>query len=108
MEVKHLIAAVTTLAISGLASSAWAFNCPVHFQAAQSSIDIAVSAMEAVSDKTKKGLVHTLIDDAKTFLHSAKHNHEKPAAGGYDHARSLAKADSAIAYAKAAETLAKN
>ena len=62
--------------------------------------------MKAIPDKGKAGLVHTLIDDANTLLHSAKHNHEKPAAGTYDHARSLAKADSAKAYAEAAEALA--
>ncbi len=107
MEVKHLAAAVTIFAVSGFASSAWAFSCPAHFKAAQASIDSAASAMGAMSDKTKSGLVHTLLDDAKTILQAAKHNHEKPAAGGYDHARSLAKADTAKAYAEAAETLAK-
>ena len=62
--------------------------------------------MQAMTDKSKAGLVHTLLDDAKMLLHSAKHNHEKPAVGSYDHARSLAKADSAKAYAEAAEALA--
>ena len=77
-----------------------------YFKVAQAAIDGATNAMKAMSDKGKAGLVHTLIDDAKTLLHSAKHNHEKPAAGNYDHARSLAKADSAKAYAEAAEALA--
>ena len=62
----------------------------------------------SMSDKGKAGLVHTLLDDAKMLLHSAKHNHEKPAAGTLDHARALAKADSAKSYAEAAETLAKH
>ena len=42
-------------------------------------------------DGDKKGLVHTLIDDAKAQLTSGKHNHEKTAAGVYDHARAVAK-----------------
>jgi len=63
--------------------------------------------MKAMPDQDKAGLVHTLLDDAKMLLNSARHHHEKPAAGAYDHARSLAKADSAKAYAKAAEALAK-
>ena len=89
-------------------STAWAFSCPSHFKEAQASIDSATTTMKAMSDKGKAGLVHTLLDDAKMFLQSAKHHHEKPAAGTYDHARSLAKADSAKAYAEAAETLAKH
>jgi hypothetical protein len=89
-------------------STAWAFSCPSHFKEAQASIDSATTTMKAMSDKGKAGLVHTLLDDAKMLLQSAKHHHEKPAAGTYDHARSLAKADSAKAYAEAAETLAKH
>jgi hypothetical protein len=44
--------------------------------------------------------------DAKMLLHSAEHNHQKPAAGDYDHARAIAKARAAIGYAQAAEILA--
>ena len=90
----------------GFASSSWAFSCPGYFKVAQAAIDGATNAMKAMSDKGKAGLVHTLIDDAKTLLQSAKHNHKNPAAGTYDHARSLAKADSAKAYAEVAEALA--
>ena len=99
-------AAVFTVAL-GFASSSWAFSCPGHFKAAQAAIDSATAAMNAVGDKDKQGLVHTLIDDAKMLLTSAKHNHAKPRAGGLDHARALAKADSAKGYAEAAEALAK-
>jgi len=63
--------------------------------------------MKAMPDQDKAGLVHTLLDDAKMLLNSARHHHEKPAAGAYGQARSLAKADSAKAYAEAAEALAK-
>ncbi len=108
MEVKHLAAVIAIFAVSGFTSSAWAFSCPAHFKIAQASVDTAVSAMEGVADKTKKGLVHTLIDEAKTILQSARHNHEKPAAGAYDHARALAKADTAKAYAEAATALVKS
>ncbi|MFQ5801716.1 MAG: hypothetical protein ACE5JQ_02320 [Candidatus Methylomirabilales bacterium] len=83
-----------------------AFECPKHFEKAQDAIDQAALAM-AKLPKDKQGLVHTLIDDAKMLLHSAKHNHEKPAAGRYDHARAIAKADAARGYALAALMLAK-
>ena len=52
--------------------------------------------------KEDMALVHALLDDAKSRLASAKHNHEKPQ-GRFDHARALAKADSALAYATAAD-----
>ena len=97
----------TFIAITlGFTSTSWAFSCPNHFTQAQTAIDSATTAMKAMSDKSKAGLVHTLLDDAKMLLQSARHHHEKPAAGSYDHARSLAKADSAKAYADAAKALA--
>ena len=106
---KKIILIGTFIAISlGFTSTSRAFSCPNHFTQAQAAIDSATTAMEAMTDKTRAGLVHTLLDDAKMLLHSAKHNHEKPAAGGYDHARSLAKADSAKAYADAAKALAES
>jgi hypothetical protein len=105
---KKFILTSTLIAASlGFTSASLAFSCPNHFVTAQSAIDSASTAMKAMSDKDKAGLVHTLLDDAKMLLQSAKHHHEKPAAGTYDHARSLAKADSAKAYAEAAEALAK-
>ncbi len=105
---KKLILTGTLIAASlGFTSASWAFSCPSHFKATQATIDSETTAMKAMSDKGKAGLVHTLLDDAKMLLESAKHHHKKPAAGTYDHARALAKADSAKAYAEAAETLAK-
>jgi len=53
-----------------------------------------------------KKVSHTLIDEAKMLLAGAKHNHAKPAAGKYDHARSIVKADSALAFAIAAKMYA--
>jgi hypothetical protein len=104
---KKLLGALTGLAmLAGASSAANAFSCPVEFAEAEAAIASAKTAMEAMPDGTNKGLVHTLIDDAKMLLHSAKHNHEKPAAGGYDHARAVAKARSAVGYAEAAATLA--
>ncbi|MFQ5847809.1 MAG: hypothetical protein ACE5IQ_09115 [Candidatus Methylomirabilales bacterium] len=84
---------------------AFAFECPKHFKEAQGAIDQAAAAMKKLP-KEKQGIVHTLIDDAKMLLTSAKHNHKKPAAGKYDHARAIAKAESAKGYAVAAEMLA--
>lgn len=98
------IVAAGAIMISG--APAQAFDCGNSFAGAQGAIDQATAAMKAMPDGEKKGLVHTLLDDAKTLLQSAKHNHEKPAAGAYDHARSVAKARSAKGYAEAAQILA--
>ena len=54
--------------------------------------------------KEQMALVHALIDDAKTRLTSAKHNHENPQ-GIYDHARAIAKSDAAKGYAVAADMM---
>ncbi len=103
--IRLTAAAALVVILSGPA--AFALPCPGHTDPAQNAIDKAVAAMKGMSDKGKMGLVHTLIDDAKMLLWSAKHNCDKPAAGNYDHARSAAKTAAAAAYAKAAEDLAK-
>ena len=106
---KKLLSALAGIAmLAGASSAANAFGCPVSFGEAEAAIAKAKAAMEAMPDGANKGLVHTLIDDAKALLASGKHNHEKPAAGGYDHARAIAKARSAVAYAEAAAILASN
>ena len=101
---------VRVVALAGalmfLGSQAQAFECPMHFQAAEAAIAKAMAAMKAMPEGSGHGLVHTLIDDAKMWLESGKHNHAKPAAGTYDHARSIAKAKAAIGYAESAEMLA--
>ncbi|MEE8122835.1 MAG: hypothetical protein V3T93_01880 [Alphaproteobacteria bacterium] len=79
----------------------------MDFQAADEAIASATTAMKAMSDKEKMGLVHTVLDDAKMLLTSGKHNHAKPAAGALDHARATAKARAAVGYAQAAEMMAK-
>ncbi len=104
---KKLLSALAGIAmLAGVSSAGNAFSCPVEFAEAEAAIASAKAAMEAMPDGEKKGLVHTLIDDAKSLLASGKHNHEKPAAGTYDHARSVAKARSAMGYAEAAVILA--
>jgi hypothetical protein len=89
-----------------VSQGAWAFDCGNRFAAAEAAIADAKSAMDAMNDETAKGLVHTFIDDAKMLLQSARHNHEKPAAGKYDHTRAIAKANAAEGYAEAALILA--
>ena len=103
---KLIIGAIVLLPLFALSQGAWAFDCGNRFAAAETAITDAKSAMDAMSDETAKGLVHTLIDDAKRFLDGAKHNHGKPAAGKYDHARAIAKANAAAGYAEAALILA--
>ena len=100
-----ILAAAFTVAFGGAAS---AFECPGHFAETQALIDKVTADMGGEMSKSmpkeQMGLVHALLDDAKTRLNSAIHNHEKPQ-GVYDHARAIAKADSALAYARAADIL---
>ena len=93
--------------LSLLSFNSFAFECPSHIQAAQAKIDKVLADMKGMDNKVAKqdmALVHTLIDDAKMYLSSAKHNHKKPQ-GAYDHARAMAKADAALGYANAADKL---
>ncbi len=91
-----------------MARSAQAFGCPKSLAAAQELIDKVKGDMKGdMSKKMAKAdmaQVHMLLDDAKMILAGAKHNHEKPQ-GRFDHARAIAKADSALGYAKAADLL---
>ncbi len=103
---KLLILPIFALALALTATPAFAFSCPNEHGAAQAAIDEATAAVNGMPDGEAKGLVHTLIDDAKALLASSQHNHAKPAAGKYDHARSVAKARSAVAFAEAALILA--
>ena len=103
---KVLVALMALGFLVSLGSGAHAFSCPTDFVAAEAAIAKAKTAMNAMPAGDKKGLVHTLIDDANMLLHSARHNHEKPAAGAYDHARAVAKARAASDYADAAVILA--
>ncbi len=102
MKVQSTLAFLIAFGVSG---SAAAFDCPNKFKSAQASIDAATGAIDGISDDNQKKQVHMLLDDAKMLLHGAKHNHEKPQ-HKLDHARSMAKADSAKAYADAAAVLA--
>lgn len=99
------ILAVVPLLLIFSASAAYPWGCPVALKQAEDAIDNAAAAM-AKLPKEKQELVHTLLDDAKMWLETAKHNHEKPAAGAYDHARAIAKAHAALGSAMAAQGLA--
>jgi len=103
---RILIASAATLVFLLPWGSAQAFECPKHFAEAQAAIDKVTEDMKGnMSKKMRKedmALVHALLDDAKSRLASAKHNHEKPQ-GLYDHARAIAKADAARGYAVAAD-----
>ena len=102
MRIRTFITLTVLLGISGTVA---AFDCPNRFVAAQSSIDNATQAAKGMTNTDQMKQVHMLLDDAKMLLHGAKHNHEKPQ-NKLDHARSMAKAGSAKAYADAAAVLA--
>ena len=102
-----LAAMMTTFSVALLIPfGAYAFECPKHFKAAQQAIDKVIQDMKGMEmmPKEQVALAHALLDDAKTWLQSAKHNHEKPQ-GLYDHARAIAKADAARGSALAADLL---
>lgn len=100
---KFAIAFIACVAATPVA----AFECPSHFAEAQAMIDKVTADMEGMKDMMaaeEMALVHALLDDAKMLLSGGVHNHEKPQ-GAYDHARSIAKADAALGYARAADML---
>jgi hypothetical protein len=107
MVAKSLMAALAAAVMLQMPWSAKAFECPNHFDEAQALIDKVLADMKGMEEQTSKeehALVHALLDDAKMRLAGARHNHEKPQ-GPYDHARSIAKADAALGYARAADML---
>ena len=109
MKAKQLLLASTATLMFLLPwGTAQAFECPKHFAAAQAVIDKVKGdmggEMSKQMPKDQMALVHALLDDAKSRLSSAMHNHEKPQ-GMYDHARAIAKADAALGYATAADML---
>lgn len=107
---KAFVAAIVLLPVVTAAQGAWAFDCGNRFAAAGAAIAQATTAMNGMNgmnDPVAKELVHTFIDDAKMLLGSGRHNHQKPAAGKYDHARAIAKANAAEGYAQAASVLAR-
>ncbi len=102
---RFLISLIALGFVAALSAPALAFECPKHFKTAQAMIDKATKGMKGMSKMMPKkdmALVHALIDDAKTALTSAKHNHAKPQ-GMFDHARAIAKANAAHGYAEAAD-----
>ena len=101
MNFKWLLAAFAAALMFQLPGTAQAFECPKHFEAAEDAIDEANDAMIGLKTDIDMIRGHMLIDDAKTWLSSAKHNHEKPQ-NAFDHARALAKAGTALGHAKAA------
>ncbi len=107
MKMKRLLMASTATLMFLLPwGAAQAFECPKHFAGAQAAIDKVTQDMKGdMSKKMRRedmALVHALLDDAKSRLTSAKHNHEKPQ-GAFDHARAVAKANAARGYAEAAD-----
>ncbi len=109
MKITWLVGVVSVaVALQFMPKSAQAFGCPKAIGAAQDVIDKVKGDMKGDMSKrmakADMAQVHMLLDDAKMLLAGAKHNHEKPQ-GRLDHARAIAKADSALGYARAADIL---
>ncbi len=109
MKITWLVGVVSVaVALQFMPKSAQAFGCPKAIDAAQAAIDKVKGDMKGDMSKSMPksdmAQVHMLLDDAKMFLAGARHNHEKPQ-GSLDHARAIAKADSARGYAVAADML---
>ena len=88
--------ALTVLLALTLASSAWAFNCPVVIKQAE---DLIKKAETKVTADTRG-----LVDDAKKMVAEAKAHHEN-AKTKRDHADAVRKAKVASALAEEAITL---
>ncbi len=108
MKLKWLLAGSAAVLMFQMPGNAHAFGCPVALGEAQALIDKVKGDMggdmSKQMPKEQMALVHGLLDDAKSRLAGAKHNHEKPQ-GIYDHARAIAKANAALGYARAADLL---
>ncbi len=109
MKITWLVGvASVAVALQFMPNSAQAYGCPKAIGAAQDVIDKVKGDMggdmSKQMPKEQMAQVHMLLDDAKMLLAGAKHNHEKPQ-GRLDHARAIAKADSALGYATAADIL---
>ena len=110
MKLKWPLAFIAAFALLQFPLTANAFGCPPSIAKAQAAIDKVLEDMKGEMSKSmvKAGmaadmkLVHALLDDAKMVLASARHNHAKPQ-GAYDHARAIAKANTALGYATAAD-----
>ncbi len=107
MKAKRLLMAPTATLMFLLPwGTAQAFECPKHFAEAQVVIDKVTEDMNGdmlkMMRKDDIALVFALLDDAKSRLTAARHNHKKPHAP-FDHARAIAKADAARGYAIAAD-----
>ena len=90
---------------------AQAFECPKHIAAAEAAVNKVAEemkkikpVMDAMMDKTEMSVVHSLLANARIMVAVARRSHEKPV-GPYDHARAIAKADSARGYAEATAIL---
>ncbi len=102
MKSTTLLAALAATVMFQIPWPAQAFECPKHFEAAQDAIDAANDAMIGLKTDIHMIRGHMLLDDAKMLLSAAEHNHAKPQ-NKYDHARAIAKANTAKGYAMAAE-----
>jgi len=104
---RVLLAVSTTVAMLLSSSSAFSFECPQHIATAEQQIAKVMADMEgmqAMMSPEDMLLVHVLLDDARMLLEGARHNHDMPQ-GAFDHARAIAKADSALGQATAADIL---
>jgi hypothetical protein len=88
------------------AAAAREIDCRKHVQSAQGAFDKVrddLKGMERMKLKEHLVYVRPLVDDAKMYLESARHECELPAAD-YDRARAIAKAEAARGSAEAADT----
>jgi len=98
------MAAALTAFEGGVAS---AFECPAHIATAETEIDRVSFAIRDMADMLPVSALaqtKTLLDEARVLLAKAQAGHEA-AAQPYDHALSIAYANSALAYATAADKL---
>ena len=100
-----IIGAVASLLLG--TGGALAFECPQHIAAAEQQIAKLIADMQGMEGRMPPESmmqVASLLGNARMLLADAQSNHGA-AEGPLDHALSLANADSALAYATAADIL---
>ena len=105
MKRKWILAATVVPLLWLTPWPAQAFECPVHFAAAQLAIDIAAKSIEDM----KHGMPITArshLRNARMSLNEAEYHHRQ--AGNFHHARAIVRANEARGHAFAAEALSQS
>ncbi len=105
MKRKWILAATVAPLLSLAPWPAQAFECPVHFAAAQAAIDKASEQIRRMQGGMPLA-AHGHLRYAKMSLVEAKYHHAQT--GNYHHARAIVRANEAYGHAVAGEIMSRN